>query len=146
METSHAAFIGGVEQALPHFTKDSGICSSLKDIVGDFKENNSRWTRLIQSGCRTGLEFLNSWNSMQREVQECATFLNKEGDPGPLHAAVEGAGDGREDGGTRRLIVQQRELLRAAVQLYQDTLIQRRGRLWPGQTETSYAQLGSRVC
>ena len=115
VETSHAAFIGGVEQALPHFTKDSGICSSLEDIVGDFKENNSRWTRLIQSGCRTGLEFLNSWNSMQREVQECATFLNKEGDPGPLHAAVEGAGDGREDGGTRRLIVQQRELLRAAV-------------------------------
>ena len=38
---------------------------------------------------------------MQREVQECATFLSKEGDPGPLYAAVEGAGDGREVGGTR---------------------------------------------
>ena len=41
VETRHAAVIGGVEQALPHFTKDSGICSSLEDIVGDFKENNT---------------------------------------------------------------------------------------------------------
>ena len=35
--------------------------------------------------------------------------------PGPLYRPVEGAGDGREDGGTRRLIVQQREEMRAAV-------------------------------
>ena len=42
VETSAAAFIGGVEQALPHFTKDSGICSSLEDIIGDFKEDTSR--------------------------------------------------------------------------------------------------------
>ena len=118
VETSAAAFIGGVEQALPHFTKDSGICSSLEDIIGDFKEDNSRWTKLIQSGCRTGFEFQNSWETMKREIQECSTFLNKaEGNcpPGPLYRPVEGAGDGREDGGTRRLIVQQREEMRAAV-------------------------------
>jgi hypothetical protein len=70
VETSAAAFIGGVEQALPHFTKDSGICSSLEDIIGDFKEDNSRWTKLIQSGCRTGFEFQNSWETMKREIQE----------------------------------------------------------------------------
>ena len=115
LETSAAAFIGGVEQALPHFTKDSGICSSLEDVIGDFKENNSRWTKLIQSGCRTGVEFQNSWNTMKREVQQCSSFLNKAEGAGPLYRSVEGAGDGREDGGTRRLIVQQREELRAAV-------------------------------
>ena len=35
--------------------------------------------------------------------------------PDPLKEEAEGAGEGREDGGTRRLIVQQREELRAAV-------------------------------
>ena len=52
---------------------------------------------------------------MKREVQECSIFLNKEEGFGPLKEEAEGAGEGREDGGTRRLIVQQREELRAAV-------------------------------
>ena len=70
---------------------------------------------MIQSGCRTGTEFVASWNSMKREVQECLTFLNKEESFGPLKEEAEGAGEGREDGGTRRLIIQQREELRVAV-------------------------------
>lgn len=116
LETSPAAFIGGVEQALPHFTKDSLICSNLEDQIGNFSgESNSRWTTLVQSGCRTGTEFVASWNSMKREVQECLTFLNKEESFGPLKEEAEGAGEGREDGGTRRLIIQQREELRVAV-------------------------------
>ena len=36
LETSPAAFIGGVEQALPQFTKDSLICSNLEDQIGKF--------------------------------------------------------------------------------------------------------------
>ena len=70
---------------------------------------------MIQSGCRTGAEFVASWTSLKREVPECLTFLNKEEGFNPLKEETDGAGEGREDGGTRRLIVQQREELRAAV-------------------------------
>ena len=33
-ETSSAAFIGGVEMSLPHFTGEDGICAQLEEVVG----------------------------------------------------------------------------------------------------------------
>ena len=33
-ETSPAAFVGGVEMSLPHFTGEEGICPLLEDQVG----------------------------------------------------------------------------------------------------------------
>ena len=34
VETSPAAFVGGVEMSLPHFTGEGGICPLLADVVG----------------------------------------------------------------------------------------------------------------
>ena len=53
VETSHAAFIGGLEQALPHFVGQGGICMQLNNVIGDM-EGECRWKLLLQSGCRTG--------------------------------------------------------------------------------------------
>ena len=115
VETSPAAFIGGIEQALPHFTKNGGVCLQLKDVIGTFEESNSRWQTLIQSGSRTGKEFAHSWNSLKEEVDNCYAFLSKDNSLSPLKDGVEAAGQGREDGGTRRVVVQHREELREAV-------------------------------
>ena len=128
VETSPAAFIGGLEQSLPHFTKGVRICPELEDQIGNFENVSSRWTTLIGSGCRTGNEFMAAWNSMKTEAEQCSRFLNSANtlqaniidhtssiEDGPLSDDVGGAGCGREDGGTRKLIVNQREELRAAV-------------------------------
>ena len=115
-DTIHAAFIGGVEQALPHFTKGKQISPNLTEIIGDFSDQSQgRWAPLIQSGCRTGIEFATSWNKMKKEFNECLEYLNKANDIGPLMEEATHAGDGSEDGSTRIKITQQREKLRAAV-------------------------------
>ena len=61
------------------------------------------------------MEFQNSWNYLKEEIDQCYTFLNKDNELNPLKDCAEGAGKGREDGGTRRLNVQHREEVREAV-------------------------------
>ena len=97
VETSPAAFIGGIEQSLPHFTKHGGVCLQLKEAIGTFEESNSRWQTLIESGSRTGVEFEHSWNSLKEEVDQCYTFLNKDSEFNPLKEEAVGVGKGRED-------------------------------------------------
>ena len=112
---SPAAFIGGLEQALPHFTGAGGVCQQLVGVIGDGQgQVDRRWQPLLQSGCRTGRELLNAWSLLQREATESAEYLGLELS-GVLAVPVEGAGEGSVDGGTRKLVVQQREELRGAV-------------------------------
>jgi hypothetical protein len=68
----------------------------------------------LESGCRIGRELAVSWETLQREARQCCTFLSQDLD-GHLATAVEGIGEGSEDGSTRKAIVQQREELRGAV-------------------------------
>ena len=76
VETSHAAFIGGLEQSLPHFTGEGGVCPQLQGVLGDWTgQNERRWQRLLESGCRTGRELLVSWEILQKEAEQCSTFL-----------------------------------------------------------------------
>ena len=69
---------------------------------------------MLELGCRTGRELLVSWEILQKEAEQCSTFLGQELD-GHLAVQVEGMGEGSVDGKTRRLVVQQREELRGAV-------------------------------
>ena len=43
-----AAFVGGVEMALPHFTGDEGICPLLADQVGIVLGHN-RWETFLEA-------------------------------------------------------------------------------------------------
>ena len=105
LETRHAAFIGGVEQALPHFTNREGVCDQLNPIIGDFTgSKDTRWGRLINSGCRTGSEFAESWDIIKEEVSESHRYLEKSMDLSPMNISAQGAGDGREDGTTRKIV------------------------------------------
>ena len=108
LELSPAAFIGGLEQALPHFTGAGGVCQQLVGVVGDGQgQASNRWQPLLNSGCRTGRELAHVWALLQREATECAGYLAQ--DLEALAVSVEGAGEGSVDGSTRRSIVQQRE-------------------------------------
>ena len=115
VELSAAAYIGGLEQALPHFTSEGGVCQQLEGVLGDGQgQENIRWRQLLQSGCRTGREFSEAWAVLQHEARQCTEYLGQELG-GALAVAVEGVGEGSVDGSTRRAVIQQREELRGSV-------------------------------
>ena len=115
VETSLAAYIGGLEQALPHMTGTDGVCQLLEEVLGDGQGTSlTRWQPLIRSGCRTGQELVSAWSQLQEEARQCAAYLGQEL-VSPLSSPVECAGDGSSDGSTRRKVVQQREELRGSV-------------------------------
>ena len=41
-ETSLAAIVGGVEQAVPHFDVEGGLCTQLAPILGDMSQSADR--------------------------------------------------------------------------------------------------------
>ena len=51
-ETSLAAFIGGVDQSVPHFKGENGLCKQLEQVLGHMDQSSSRWEKMI-SECRT---------------------------------------------------------------------------------------------
>ena len=115
VELSSAAFIGGLEQALPHFTSEGGVCPQLVGVLGDGNgQEDMRWWPLVQSDCRTGRELSQAWALLQGEATQCAEFLEQELERS-LAMSLEGMGEGSEDGSIRKKVVQQREELRGAV-------------------------------
>ena len=105
VETSPAAFIGGVEMSLPHFIGEEGICPLLQEQVGRV-EGVNRWGTFLEAGSRTSSKFNQAWWSFRLEAKQCCTFLLKELE-GELAARTAAAGQGKVDGSTRRLVVQQ---------------------------------------
>ena len=112
-ETAPAAFIGGLEMSLPHFTGTGGICPNLVEVVG-MVEGASRWDTFLTMGSRTAKEFLESWSGLKSEAEQYAAYLEKELTE-PLSQDVVSAGSSSVDGSTRRKVVQQREGLRHEV-------------------------------
>ena len=48
VEVSPAAFIGGVEMSVPHFTNGDTVCQQLEPLIGNFNGNvKERWSRMI---------------------------------------------------------------------------------------------------
>ena len=100
------AFIGSLEQALPFFGGESGIWPPLAHLVGGTPE--TRYSPLVESGCRTGRELLAAWREVQEEYREACLFLGKE-EEGPASVEVGAIGDGSTTGATRKLLARARE-------------------------------------
>ena len=113
VETSAAAFIGGVEMSLPTFTGEDGICQQLEVVVGRVAGPN-RWESFLAHNSKTAVEFNQAWGILRFEAQQCSNYLGKDL-VGELAAVVARAGGENTDGSTRRAIVQQREGLRHEV-------------------------------
>jgi hypothetical protein len=78
VETSMAAYIGGVEQALPHFIGEGGVCQQLGQVLGNMQNSATRWRDMLASGCRTGEEFTWAWDRLRREARESVQYLDTE--------------------------------------------------------------------
>ena len=107
-ELSPLAYIGALEQSIPYFGGEDGICPQLAHLMGENVAD--RWAPLIQSGCRTGRELVRLWEKQQTVVSECYNFLEEEFE-GPFAAPVDGVGDGAEDGTTRKRLGEAKEQL-----------------------------------
>ena len=116
VDTSSVAFIGGLEMSLPFFGGENGVCTSLENVVGNIRESNldSRWQTLVQSGCRTAVEFSQSWHRLQTDARDCTNFLGTALD-GVIAVDLLAVGEGRTDGSTRSLLTEQRERLHREV-------------------------------
>ena len=77
-EVSLAAYIGSVEQALPHFLGVDGMCQQLATVLGDMSSPATRWRDLIASGCRTGTELQQAWSTLQEEALQSSQYLGRD--------------------------------------------------------------------
>ena len=111
-ELSPLAYLGALEQSVPFFGGEDGICPQLSHLVGESVAD--RWSPLIQSNCRTGRELVRLWERQQSMVRECSNFLEEEFE-GPFTTPVEGVGNGSVDGSTRKRLGEAREQLFAKV-------------------------------
>ena len=113
-DLSTVAFIGALEQTVPAFTGDKGVCPQLSHLVGEPGVVDRRWEPLVQSGCRTGRELVVAWNSLTTEATECAAYLS-EATETMFTVQVEAVGEGRTDGSTRGLLSERRDCMRGRV-------------------------------
>ena len=113
VEVSPAAWIGGLEQAVPNFGGERGFCLALAELVGE-GGGGDRWSKLIQSGLRTGRELVSAWETLSAGGHSMAEFLGEELGS-PLSSQVEAVGEGSRDGSTRMAITKQVEGLRLKV-------------------------------
>ena len=111
-ELAPLAYIGALEQTLPYYGGEDGICPQLAHLVGE--PGATRWTPLIQSGCRTGRELARVWQRQQELVRGCHNYLGEQFE-GPFSVPVEEVGEGSEDGSTRRRLGEAREQLMGRV-------------------------------
>ena len=77
-DLSSAAFLGALEQTLPSFVGERGVCPQLAHLVGDSRDTNQRWAPLLESGCKSGPELAKAWESIQREARGMTEFLGQE--------------------------------------------------------------------
>ena len=113
VETCPAAFIGGVEMAIPHLAGGGGvigICPQLERVTGQVS-GEYRWNTFIDYNSKTACEYKWAWNSVKEEADNICNYLGIE-IQGVLAASVKSSGGVNTDGKTRREITEQREGLR----------------------------------
>ena len=117
-DTAGIAFIGAMEQAIPFFHGENGICPNLtgnvggSECFGDDADPNLRWRVLLQSGCREGVELQRVWSALQEEERQAAVWLDKDKQEN-LSQDVAGVGGNSTDGSTRGKITEERDKTRA---------------------------------
>ena len=74
VETSPAAFIGGVEMSLPHFTGVGGILPILEGVIGII-EGGTRWSSFLTQESRTSREFKDAWLALRSEAAQYTSSL-----------------------------------------------------------------------
>ena len=106
--TFAAAFVGGVNMALPSLTGESGICPALTEIIGS-TDGLNQWQDFLTTGSQTAQEFDAAWKSLKLEASQCSEFLGMELDC-PLSCNTVLVGSVAMVDSTRHSIVHEREV------------------------------------
>ena len=112
-ETSCIACLGALEQAIPAFQGQNGVCPQLVDVMGGeecFGEEalGDRWRVRLRSGCREGVELRRLWSSVQEEERQAATWLDQDMQEN-LGQQVADIGGSSRDGSTRGKLAEERD-------------------------------------
>ena len=67
VQLSPAAYVGCLEQAIPFFDGEKGVCPPLSCLAGSNLDFAERWRPLLDSGSRTGKELALAWEVLVRE-------------------------------------------------------------------------------
>ena len=108
------AFLGSIEQAIPFFWGEQGICPQLVDLMGGedcFGEeapSDNRWRVMLASGCREGVELRRVWNQLRTEEEQAADWLGVVPQEN-LNVQVGCVGLNSCDGSTRGKITEERD-------------------------------------
>ena len=74
-DVSLLAFMGGLEQVVSRFVGEEGVMKQLGPILGRL-EGDRRWEDMLDSGCRTGVELVQLWVTLQLQAREmCLSML-----------------------------------------------------------------------
>ena len=112
-DTASLAFIGALEQAIPAFQGERGICPQLADLLGGqecFGEDavGNRWRVMLGSGSREGNELRRAWKSLQDEERQASRWLDEEMQEN-LSVGLEDIGGSSCDGSTRGKLSEERD-------------------------------------
>ena len=113
-DTVGPAFIGALEQSVPFFCGENGICPQLADSLGGeecFGEEaagDQRWRVMLESGSREGEELRRVWQALKVEEQQAAVWLGRDAQES-LSVQVESVGGNSCDGSTRGKISEERD-------------------------------------
>ena len=116
-DTAGPAFLGALEQSIPSFFGEGGICPQVSGVLGgeesygDDAPETTRWRVMLNSGCREGEELRRVWSHMREEEQQAAAWLAREPREN-LGVEVEGVGGQSTDGSTRGKVTQERDATR----------------------------------
>ena len=80
MYTCAAAFVGGVEMAIPHMVGVEGeaaICPQLEPVVGQVTGEH-RWSTFLEYNSRSAKEYRWAWNSLKTEAENIWISLSIE--------------------------------------------------------------------
>ena len=109
------AYIGTLETSIPRMKDISPIMVNTwggTESWGAEAPTASRWSAVLESGCREGVELERAWEILTREARESADWLGTQVDP-VFSVPLSGLGDGSVSGNTRGDIVAARERTRA---------------------------------
>ena len=106
------AYIGTLETALPFMAgRESQLCPQLADLWGgkecwgEGEDEKKRWRKVMESGCKEGVELTTEWGVIRLEAMQCAKYLQEEV-PEVFKAIAVGVGEGSVSGATRTKVVE----------------------------------------
>ena len=78
LDLSPEAWLGALEQALPFFSGDKGVCPPPAELSGSDQDDLHQWQPLLDYGLRTGEQLRSAWATLQERANQLAQYFGEE--------------------------------------------------------------------